>query len=97
MLTAVFDSVEADFLAWKQAPSEAARIVWEAKTQRVKLSTFAEDFFRQLAGRVGGGMLLKKGELHQLVKHVDVKAISAEVVEKLDLLMLLFDSQSKND
>ena len=92
ILAQIFDSLEADFQAWKQAPSEAARVVWEAKTQRFKLSTFAEDFFRQLAARVGGGMLLKKGELHQLVAYVDPKAIAAEVSEKLDLLKKLFKS-----
>ena len=92
ILAQIFDSLEADFQAWKQAPSEAARVVWEAKTQRFKLSTFAEDFFRQLAARVGGGMLLKKGELHQLVAYVDPKAIATEVSEKLDLLKKLFKS-----
>jgi len=92
ILAQIFDSLEADFQAWKQAPSEAARVVWEAKTQRFKLSTFAEAFFRQLAARVGGGMLLKKGELHQLVAYVDPKAIAAEVSEKLDLLKKLFKS-----
>jgi len=92
ILAQIFDSLEADFQAWKQAPSEAARVVWEAKTQRFKLSTFAEAFFRQLAARVGGGMLLKKGELHQLVAYVDPKAIATEVSEKLDLLKKLFKS-----
>jgi len=86
----VFDSIEADFQAWKQAPPEAARIVWEAKTQRLKLSTFAEEFFRRLAGRVGGSMLLTKGELHRLMAVVDPKTIAAEVSEKLDLLHGLF-------
>ncbi len=65
VLEQVFDALDADFQAWKNAPAEAARIVWEAKTQRIKLSTFAEEFFRRLAGRVTGGMLLKKGELHR--------------------------------
>ncbi len=90
VLERVFESIDADFQAWKQAPSEAARIVWEAKTQRLKLSTFAEEFFRQLAGRVGGSMLLTKGELHRLIGLVDSKAIAAEVSEKLDLLQDLF-------
>lgn len=92
ILERVFESIEVDFLAWKQAPSEAARIVWEAKTQRLKLSTFAEDFFRRLAGRVGASMLLKKGELHRLIPMVEPQAIAAEVSEKLDLLHSLFKS-----
>lgn len=90
VLERVFESIDADFQAWKQAPYEAARIVWEAKTQRLKLSTFAEEFFRQLAGRVGGSMLLTKGELHRLIELVDPKAIAAEVGEKLNLLQRLF-------
>jgi len=90
VLDQVFESIEADFSAWKQAPPEAARIVWEAKTQRLKLSTFAEEFFRQLARRAGGSMLLTKGELHRLMAVVDPRTIASEVGEKLDLLLSLF-------
>ncbi|CAN5315733.1 ATP-binding protein [soil metagenome] len=90
VLECVFESVEADFQVWKQAPPEAARLVWEATTQRLKLSTFAEEFFRRLAARMGGSMLLTKGELHRLVAVVDPKTIAAEVSEKLDLLQTLF-------
>lgn len=92
VLEQIFDSIEADFQAWKQSPAEAARIVWEAKTERVKLSTFAEEFFRRLAARVVGPMLLKKGELHRLVPTVESKTISAEVTEKLNLLVELFQT-----
>ncbi len=92
VLEKVFNSITADFDAWKQAQPEAARIVWEAKTERVKLSTFAEEFFRRLAGRVGGSMLLKKGELHQLVRMTEPNSIAAEVSQKLDLLLVLFKS-----
>lgn len=92
LLEQVFDGALADFEAWKQSPPEAVRIVWEAKTQRLKLSTFAEDYFRRLAARVGGSMLLKKGELHRLVATVDAKTIAAEVKEKLDLLHTLFQA-----
>ena len=90
VLERVFESIDADFQAWKQAPPEAARIVWEAKSQRLKLSTFAEEFFRQLAARMGGSMLLTKGELHRLMTVVDPKTIAAEVSEKLNLLQTLF-------
>jgi hypothetical protein len=92
----VFEGTQADFAAWKQAASEVARIVWEAKTQRIKLSTLAEEFFRRLSARVGGSMLLKKGGLHRLVSVVDPKAIPAEVNEKLDLLHQLFKSASQS-
>lgn len=92
VLEKVFNSIPVDFQAWKSAQPEAARIVWEAKTERMKLSTFAEEFFRRLAGRTGGGMLLKKGELHSLVEIAEPKALAPEVKEKLDLLHSLFMS-----
>jgi len=95
LLEQVFDGTQADFEAWKQAPTQAARIVWEAKTQRIKLSSLAEEFFRRLSARVGGSMLLKKGELHRLVSVVDAKSIPAEVTEKLDLLHQLFKSAAQ--
>jgi energy-coupling factor transporter ATP-binding protein EcfA2 len=90
ILDSVFESIQVDFQAWKQASPEAARVVWEAKTQRLKLSAFAEEFFRRLADRVGGSMLLTKGELHRLMDLVDPKTIANEVSEKLDLLLSLF-------
>lgn len=90
VLERVFESIGADFQAWKQSPPEAVRIVWEAKTERLKLSTFAEEFFRRLAGRVSGSMLLKKGELHRLIAVVDPKSIAVEVSDKLDLLYGIF-------
>lgn len=92
VLERVFESIEADFQAWKQAPAEAARIVWEAKTRQIKLSSFAEEFFRRLAARLGGGMLLTKGELHRLMAVVDPRTIATEVSEKLDLLQGLFQA-----
>lgn len=92
VLEQVFDAQEADFQAWKQAAPEVARVLWEAKTERRKLSAFAEEFFRRLAKQLGGQMLLKKGELHQLVQLVNPQSISPEVVNKLDLLAELFRS-----
>lgn len=92
ILESVFDGMEADFQTWKGAQPEVARLVWESKTEHRKLSIFAEDFFRRLAAKVGGQMLLTKGELHQLVPHVDPKTIAPEVIEKLDLLAELLRS-----
>lgn len=89
-LELVFDGIAGDLAAWKQSPPDAARLIWEAKTERRKLSTFAEEFFRRLAQKMGGPMLLKKGELHRLIAHVDPRTIPAEVSQKLDLLDQLF-------
>ena len=91
ILERVFDGRDADFDTWKTARADAARLLWEARTERVKLSDFAEEFFRRLAERLGHAMLLRKGELHQLVRFVDPASIPAEVSEKLDLLEALFD------
>ena len=93
VLKQVFDGVQADFDVWRQAGSEASRVLWEAKTERRKLSAFAEEFFRELAARLGGGLLLRKGELHRLVTFVPPAAISAEVKEKLDRLAEVFPTQ----
>ena len=90
LLEQVFDGVKGDLDAWRQASPPVARLVWETKTERRKLSNFAEDFFRRLAERLGGPMLLKKGELHRLVPFAPVESIPDEVGEKLDLLNGLF-------
>jgi hypothetical protein len=93
VLKQVFDSAQADFDVWRQAGSEASRVLWEAKTERRKLSAFAEEFFRELAARLGGGLLLRKGELHRLITLVPPAAIPAEVKEKLDRLAEVFPTQ----
>ena len=92
VLEQVFDGDAGDFSTWQQLPPDAAQLVWASKTERRKLSAFAEEFFRRLAQRLGHPMLLKKGELHQLVANAPTASIAAEVGEKLDLLATLFAS-----
>jgi predicted ATPase len=88
----VFNGHEADYQAWLEFPPEAARLVWEAKTERRKLSALAEAFFRRLAQRMGGPMLLTKGELHRLVRYAELPASAeTEICAKLDLLARLFE------
>ncbi len=88
----VFGGRQEDYDTWAAASVDAARLIWEARTERRKLSTLAESFFRRLAERVGGAMLLKKGELHRLIPHAQLSAAAvAEVWAKLDLLQKLFD------
>lgn len=87
----IFDGSEADYNAWQQLPVEAARLVWDAKTERRKLSVFAESFFRDLSKRLGGAMLVTKGELHRLVPYAELSAgADAEVRDKLNILYSLF-------
>jgi energy-coupling factor transporter ATP-binding protein EcfA2 len=93
----VFDGDQADYDTWQRSPADAARLIWEAQTERRKLSAVAEEFFRRLAQKLGGGMLLKKGELHRLVPHAELSpAAEAEVRAKLDLLLQLFDQARRH-
>ncbi|MCW5286444.1 hypothetical protein D8B29_18755 [Verminephrobacter eiseniae] len=86
----VFDGARNDYQAWTNSPPDAMRLVWEAKTERRKLSTVAEEFFRKLAARMGGAMLLTKGELHRLVPLAPTAGLSSEITQKLDCLAVLF-------
>ena len=86
----VFGGREQDFAVWKAADEATGRLLWEARTERLKLSSFAEEFFRRLAERLGHAMVLRKGELYRLVEFLPSDRIPDEVSEKLDLLAGLF-------
>ena len=90
ILEYIFSDRSRDFATWRGLDAEAARLLWEARTERIKLSDFAEEFFRRLADRLGHAMLLRKGELHRLVEFTDPLSIPEEVSEKLDLMTDLF-------
>ena len=90
ILERVFAGSERDLGTWQGLEPDAARLLWDARTERVKLSEFAEEFFRRLADRLGHAMLLRKGELHRLVEFLDPATIPEEVTEKLDLMAGLF-------
>ena len=85
----VFHSRE--FSTWKRLDADAAQLLWDARTETLKLSDFAEEFFRRLGERLGHPMLLRKGELHRLIRTADPASIPQEVGQKLDLLNALFD------
>ncbi|MGA2809582.1 MAG: AAA family ATPase [Terracidiphilus sp.] len=86
VLEEVFGGSAADFETWKGSPGDSARLVWESKTERIKLSSFAEEFFRRLGTKLQKPMLMRKGELHRLIKLVDGNSIPPEVSQKLNLL-----------
>ncbi|MFN8060364.1 MAG: AAA family ATPase [Vicinamibacterales bacterium] len=94
VLERVFEGKTDDFETWKNTTGDASRLLWDAKTERVKLSDFAEEFYRRLAGRLGHAMLLRKGDLHRLVAYVDPASIPREVGGKLDLLQKIFDGSN---
>lgn len=97
VLERVFDGIDADYQTYRTAPPEVSRLLWEAKTAQLKLSDFAEEFFRRLATKLGHAMLLKKGELHRLVAFTERATIATEVVEKLDLLHEIFRLTAEKD
>ena len=88
----VFEGETEDFRAYCHSTPDVARLIWSSKTERLKLSDFAEEFFRQLARRLGQGhpMLLRKGELHRLVAFAEPSGIPNEVGDKLNLLLDIF-------
>lgn len=57
----LFSGSTEDFLTWQGTPANAARLLWEAKTERLKLRDFAEEFFRGLARKLDHAMLLEHG------------------------------------
>ena len=96
VLESVFGGVEADFNPWKAAPPDLSRIIWESTTRQIKLSTFAEEYFRRLSGRLKRPMLLRKGQLHRLVQLVDPNSFPNEVVQKLEALRILLSGPSSD-
>ncbi len=97
ILERVFANRAHDVDTWKKADPEAARLLWEARTERIKLSDFAEEVLRCLADHKGHAMLLRKGELYRLVELVDPVTIPQEVGEKLDLLAGLFENAAPGE
>jgi ABC-type multidrug transport system ATPase subunit len=97
ILARIFDNVDADFQTYSTSTPEVARLLWEAKTERLKLSDFAEEFFRRLADKLSHPMILRKGELHRLVIHAEPNNIPVEVKEKLDLLQGHFKAARDRD
>jgi hypothetical protein len=95
LIERVFDNEKEDFIAYRNSSSDVARLIWSSKTERLKLSDFAEEFFRRLAERLGHTMLLRKGELHQLVAYADPAGIPNEVADKLNILLNVFSIAHK--
>ena len=90
ILERVFDGREGDFTLWKAADAATARLLWAARTERLKLSALAEEFFRRVADRLGHAMLLRKGEFYRLVDFLPADEVPEEVTVKLDFLRDLF-------
>lgn len=97
ILERVFAGRVRDFSTWQGLTPDPARLLWDSSTSAIKLSDFAEEFFRRLAVRTGRTMLLRNGELHRLVRFTDPESVSEEVSDKLDMLAQLFTSAAPHE
>jgi ABC-type multidrug transport system ATPase subunit len=86
----LFSRNTSDLAEFESASPSVARLLWNAKTERMKLSDFAEEFFRRLAAELGHPMLLRKGQLHRLIEFIDPAQVPAEVGEKLTMMHAVF-------
>jgi len=82
----VFNDEPEDLDAYLRADQPTRKALWRAKTQHLKLSRFAEEFFRRIAAATATPMLLRKGLLHELVAICDADELNGDVKAKLDAL-----------
>jgi ABC-type branched-subunit amino acid transport system ATPase component len=96
ILELVFDGQPADFENYLTANSSTQSTIWRAQTQAKKLSSLAEEFFRQLAEATCLPMLLRKGDLYRLIERQDPAEIDPEVSLKLDAIQRLLQPVSSD-
>ncbi len=94
MLVYVFRGSVENLRTWKDLSPEGKRLLWESKTENIKLSRFAEEYFRKLAERLDLMELIGKKDLYEVVAFTDPQLIPGEVVEKLDLIYQLLSEKS---
>jgi hypothetical protein len=82
----VFNEEPDDLQAYHRADTPTRKALWRAKTQHLKLSHFAEEYFRRIASETATPMLLRKGLLHELVGICDPEELNGDVKAKLDAL-----------
>lgn len=97
ILEQIFRGHARDFKTWKGLESDAAHLLWESTTKYIKLSVFAEEFFRRISKLLDQVMLLRKSDLYQLVKYSNAELISEEVAEKLDILYNLLSGEPSTE
>lgn len=85
----IFASSASDYSVWAKSDLDARRLIWEAKTATVKLSAFAEEYFRLLAEKTKSPVLLSKGEFYRLVDLMEPESIADEIDEKLNRISVL--------
>lgn len=82
----VFHDEPDDLDAYRRADQPTRKALWRAKTQYVKLSQFAEEYFRRISKATATPMLLRKGLLHELVSVCEAEELNGDVKTKLDSL-----------
>lgn len=82
----IFSDEPEDLEAYMRADLPTRKALWRAKTQHLKLSRIAEEFFRRIAVATATPMLLRKGLLHELVAICDAEDLNGDVKAKLDAL-----------
>jgi predicted ATPase len=92
ILTEIFSGDHNAYKTYYKLDTAAAMLIWDAKTERLKLSRFTEKFFIMLSKKLQKPILLRKGEFHQLINMEFNNSASNEIIEKLDKLHLLFQS-----
>ncbi len=83
----VFAEDPEDLETYLRADEPTRKALWRGRTQYQKLSTFAEEYFRQIARTTATPMLLRKGSLHELIESCDPSELNGDVKEKLDALL----------
>lgn len=83
----IFTESPDDLGNYLRADGPTRETLWRAQTQHLKLSAFAEEYFRRIATATATPMLLRKGNLHELVATCDAGDLNGEVGEKLDELL----------
>ncbi len=86
LLEQVFAGSAEDLSNYQRADGSMRRTLWRAQTERRKLSSFAEEFFRRLAHATATPMLHRKGSLHDLIASCDGSDLEPEVRNKLDAI-----------
>ena len=85
----IFTENPGDLETYLRADEATRKALWRAQTQHLKLSTFAEEYFRRIGAATATPMLLRKGSLHELIEMCDPADMNGDVKDKLDALMVL--------
>ncbi|WP_025769914.1 AAA family ATPase [Thioalkalivibrio sp. HK1] len=94
ILNEVFDKNDDEFETWKAMDEKSSGFLWEARTERMKISDFAERFFQELSKISTREMLTRKGEFYRLIELMEDNDIPKEVEEKLDAIHDLLKTTS---